>query len=146
MFCAFFKIGSILVAFITSPLTLSLPLMNSFCALAFPETSFEKSSSESWSVTRRMSARAASQRFPTIIVSNHRGLGLCNVPLAFFPSGAAPFPTVPVSFKSMCQLSVLPSPFFSVKPKMAPPFLMASLRSLSSLRASAIRSKADDDG
>lgn len=43
--------GSILVAFMTAPLTFSLPLMNSFCALALPETSLPKFSSERLSVT-----------------------------------------------------------------------------------------------
>ena len=49
--CAFFRMGSILVAFMTSPLTLSFPDMNSRCALALPETSLPKSSSESERVT-----------------------------------------------------------------------------------------------
>jgi len=49
--CAFFRIGSILVAFMTLPVIFSLPLMNSFCAFALPEMSFAKSTSESLRVT-----------------------------------------------------------------------------------------------
>ena len=49
--CAFFRIGSILVAFITSPLIFSFPLMNNFCAFALPEISLPKSSSLRMSVT-----------------------------------------------------------------------------------------------
>lgn len=48
---AFFRIGSILVAFITSPLTLSFPDMNSRCAFASPATNLPKSSSDSERVT-----------------------------------------------------------------------------------------------
>ena len=50
---AFFRIGSILVAFITSPLTFSFPPMNSFCAFACPATIFPKSASERERVTMR---------------------------------------------------------------------------------------------
>lgn len=49
--CAFLRIGSILVAFMTSPLTFSFPLMKSFCAFAFPVTSLPKLSSLSDNVT-----------------------------------------------------------------------------------------------
>ncbi len=43
--CAFFKIGSMWVAFMTSPLIFSFPDINNACAFAFPLTSFPKSSS-----------------------------------------------------------------------------------------------------
>ena len=49
--CAFFNTGSIFVAFITSPLTFSLPDMKSRCACVLPLTSFPKSSSDSDRVT-----------------------------------------------------------------------------------------------
>lgn len=49
--CALFSIGSIFVAFITSPLTFSLPAMKSLCAFALPLTSLPKSSSDNESVT-----------------------------------------------------------------------------------------------
>lgn len=49
--CALFSIGSILVAFITSPLTFNLPAMNSLCAFALPLISLAKSSSDNDSVT-----------------------------------------------------------------------------------------------
>ena len=49
--CAFFNIGSIFVAFITSPLTFSFPDMNNLCACVLPLTSLPKSSSESDRVT-----------------------------------------------------------------------------------------------
>lgn len=115
--CAFLRIGSILVAFITSPLTFNFPLMNSFCAFALPLTSEPKS----------LSLRV-------------------RVTLAFLPSGAGPFPTVPVSLRSMCHDSCLSS-FLSVKLKMAPPFLMASVRSASEeARERAISSKAAEEG
>ena len=44
--CAFIRMGSIFVAFITSPLTFSFPAMNNRCAFAFPATSLPKSSSD----------------------------------------------------------------------------------------------------
>lgn len=100
---AFFRMGSILVAFMTSPLTFSFPLMNSLCALALPAINCWKSESLNTSVT-----------------------------LAFLPSGATPLPTVPVSLRSMCQDSVLPSLFLMVNAKTALPFLMASFRPASS--------------
>ena len=53
LFCAFLSMGSIFVAFITSPLTFSFPLMNSFCAFALPEMSFANSTSLRMSVTAR---------------------------------------------------------------------------------------------
>ena len=67
-------------------------------------------------------------------------------PLAFFPSGALPFPTVPLSLRSIYQSLVSFCAFFRVKAKMAPPFLMASLRSESSERAEEMRSKAEEEG
>lgn len=71
----------------------------------------------------------------------------CNyAPVDDLPSGAWPLPTVPVSFKSMYQSADSPLSFLSVMLKMAPPFLMASLRSASSLRASATQSKAAEEG
>jgi hypothetical protein len=110
--------GSIFVAFMTSPLTFNLPLINSFCALALPATNCPKSLSLSTSVTA-----------------------------AFLPSGASPLPTVPVSFKSMYHESVSPEVFLSVKAKIAPPFLMASLRSASEAeREREISSKAAEAG
>ena len=77
-----------------------------------------------------------------------KGDGICrdDIPLAFFPSGAAPLPTDPLSLRSMNQSLVSFWAFLSVKAKMAPPFLMASLRSASSERAEEMRSKADEDG
>ena len=48
---AFLRMGSILVAFITSPFTLSLPLMYSFCAFAFPEMSLANWSSAKMRLT-----------------------------------------------------------------------------------------------
>ncbi len=49
--CAFFRIGSIFVAFMTSPFIFSFPDMNSRCACVFPLTSLPKSSSDSDKVT-----------------------------------------------------------------------------------------------
>lgn len=69
-----------------------------------------------------------------------------NIPDGSLPSGARPVPTLPVSFRSMYQLFCSPAVFLRVKAKIAPPFLMASLRSFSSERAEAIRSKASDEG
>ncbi len=43
--CALFKTGSILVAFITSPLIFNFPDMNRVCAFFFPLTNCAKSSS-----------------------------------------------------------------------------------------------------
>ena len=109
---------TILVAFMTSPLTFNLPLINSFCAFALPCTSLPKSASLS-----------------------------CSVTAAFLPSGATPLPTVPLSLRSMYHESVLPALFLRVKAKMAPPFLMASLRSASEEeRERAISSKAAEAG
>jgi hypothetical protein len=104
--------------FITSPLTFNFPLMNSFCAFALPWTSFLKSASDNTSVTA-----------------------------AFFPSGAAPLPTVPVSLRSMYHDSCAPALFLRVKAKIALPCLMASLRSASEdERERAISSKAVEEG
>lgn len=69
-----------------------------------------------------------------------------SIPLAFFPSGAEPLPTFPLSFRSMYQSLVSFCAFLSVKAKMAPPFLMASFRSESSDSAEEMRSKAEEDG
>lgn len=68
------------------------------------------------------------------------------LPFGFFPSGARPCPTLPVSFKSMCQSAVSPPGFLSVKPKIAPPFFIASFRSASSERAEERASNAAEDG
>jgi hypothetical protein len=68
-----------------------------------------------------------------------------SVTLAFF--GGSPLPTSPFSLRSMYHDSVAPALFFSVKAKMAPPFLMASWRPASSfLREVWIASKAADEG
>ena len=131
------RIGSILVAFITSPFTLSLPLMYSFCAFALPAMSFANWSSAKMRLTERLICQP-----DAMLQVIEKG----NLPPGFLPSGARPLPTVPVSFRSMCQLSCSPCSFFSVKAKMAPPFWMASLRSASLERADAIASKAADEG
>lgn len=57
--------------------------------------------------------------------------GLMYIPSDFLPSGAVPLPTLPVSLRSMNQLSWAPAGFLRVMAKTAPPFLMASLRSAS---------------
>ena len=68
-------------------------------------------------------------------------------PSAFFPSGASPLPTAPLSLRSICQLSVAPDSFLSVKAKIACPFVTASCRSaLSDSRALLISSKAWEEG
>ena len=68
-------------------------------------------------------------------------------PSAFFPSGASPLPTSPLSFKSIYQLSVLLALFFNVNAKMALPFLTASFRSASSdCRELLMASKAAEEG
>ena len=71
---------------------------------------------------------------------------MVDIPFAFFPSGAAPVPTFPLSFKSMCQSAVSPAGFLSVKAKIAPPFFIASFFSASSERAEERRSKAPEEG
>lgn len=69
------------------------------------------------------------------------------IPSAFFPVGASPLPTSPFSLRSIYQLSVDPSLFFSVNANIALPFLTASLRSAASeWRELLIASKAADDG
>ena len=68
-------------------------------------------------------------------------------PSAFFPLGASPLPTSPFSFRSICQLSVFPSLFFSVNAKTALPFFTASFRSASSdWRELLMASKAAEEG
>ena len=142
LLCAFFKIGSNFVAFITSPLIFSLPFMNKFCAFALPEYSCAKSLSERFSVTAAVSAHTApsNAQQPVSIARDE------DLPLAFFFSGAEPFPTVPVSLRSTYHSLLSPSLFLMLKAKMAPPFFMASLRSLSSERAAAMSSKAAEEG
>lgn len=51
--CAFFKIGSIRVAFVTSPLIFNLPDMKSCIAFAFPLKSLPNSSSAKIKVTKQ---------------------------------------------------------------------------------------------
>lgn len=116
--CAFAKIGSIFVAFITFPLTFNFPLINKLCAFVFPVTIFPKFSSDNDNVTS-----------------------------AFLPSGATPLPTVPVLLRSMCQADSWPEAFLRTKAKMALPFFMASLRSASEdWREVFIASKAAEEG
>lgn len=67
-----------------------------------------------------------------------------SLPVGFSPS---PLPTVPLFFRSMCQLSVSPAAFFSVKAKTAFPCLIASFLSASlAERASLMASKAAEEG
>jgi hypothetical protein len=67
-----------------------------------------------------------------------------HIPVGFSPT---PFPTSPFCLRSMCQLSVSPALFFSVKAKMAFPFLTASFRSASEdVIALLITSKAAEAG
>jgi len=49
--CAFFNTGSIFVAFMTSPVSFSLPAMNNRCAWVLPLVSLPKSSSDNERVT-----------------------------------------------------------------------------------------------
>jgi hypothetical protein len=103
---------------ITFPFIFSFPPINNFCAFALPCTSFPKSPSLNTNVTA-----------------------------AFFPSGATPLPTVPVSFKSMYHDSCSPALFLRVKAKIAPPVLMASARSeAEEERERDISSKAAEEG
>ncbi len=58
-----------------------------------------------------------------------------------------PFPTSPLFFRSICQLSVSPALFFNVKANTAFPCLIASLRSASETwRAALMASKASEEG
>jgi hypothetical protein len=115
--CAFARIGSIFVAFMTFPLTFNFPLINRFCAFALPDTIFPKFSSLKLSVTS-----------------------------AFFPAGASPLATSPVSLRSMCQAASSPEGFLSLKQKIAAPALMAEARSVGEEREAAMRSKAAEEG
>lgn len=103
--------------FITFPFTFNFPLINKFWAFAFPLTNFPKFSSLRIKVTS-----------------------------AFFPVGASPLATSPVSFRSMCQAASSPAGFLSLKAKTAAPALMAVARSLGEEREEAMRSKALEDG
>jgi hypothetical protein len=130
------NMGSSFVAFITSPLTFSFPDMKSRWALAFPATSFPKSSSERDRVTGG-DGRLALQ---AVYIARGR---------ARLPVGLSPRPleTTPLFLRSTFQLSVSPALFFRVKAKTEPACLMAFLRSASSLeRASLIASKASEAG
>jgi hypothetical protein len=70
-----------------------------------------------------------------------------SVAVAFLPSGAAPFPTVPVSLRSMYHVSCVPALFLSVKAKIALACLMASLRSASEAESEReISSNAAEEG
>ena len=111
------------------------------CAIAFPETSLPKFSSESNKVTINPSQKVLKHAVSPL------AMGMTILPSAFFPSGASPFATSPFSFRSIYQLSVVPAAFFRVKAKIALPFLTASLRSASlDFSESLMRSKAADDG
>lgn len=116
--CALARMGSIFVAFITLPLTFSLPPMNKLWAFVFPDTSLPKSSSDKLNVTS-----------------------------AFLPAGASPLATVPDSLRSICQADSWPALFFSLKAKTALPFLIASfLSSWEDSNDSLIASKAIEEG
>ena len=70
-------------------------------------------------------------------------LDVC-IPFGFVPR---PFETTPLSLRSMFQLSVAPSLFFSVKANTAFPCLIAALRSASDdERAALMTSKASEAG
>lgn len=56
---AFFRMGSILVAFITSPLTLSFPDMNRRWALALPAMRLAKSVSDRERVTAKVAVSSS---------------------------------------------------------------------------------------
>src|SRR6266516_1807097 len=136
--------GSIFVAFITSPLTLSFPDMNNLCAFAFPVTSFPKSSSERMRVTKHILGQHV---VLYIVLRNTPSHVADSSPSVVLPSGPVPLPTVPDSFKSTYQLLVSPALFLSVNAKIAFPFLIASFRSVSSaLRALLMRSNASEEG
>lgn len=159
--CAFFNTGSAFVAFITSPLIFSFPDIKRFWAFFFPLTRFPKSSSER---DRLTALKSCSQPLPcplknkvficlvvmAPILHICRVVGSCpnkNVPSALHPSGASPFPTSPLVFKSINQLSVAPDLFLSVNAKTAPPFFIASFRSAAlDWRELWIRSKAAEEG
>lgn len=127
--------GSSLVAFMMSPLILSFPDMNSRWALPLPETRFAKSASDSERVTTTITGQHSAERRQ----NPARGI----LPVGFSPR---PLPTVPVFFRSMCQLSVSPAAFFSVKAKTAFPCLIASFLSASLVSASLMASKAAEEG
>ena len=70
-----------------------------------------------------------------------------DLPFAFFPLGASPFPTVPDSFRSIYQLAVSPDLFFNVNANILLPCFMASFRSASlDCNDSLMASKASDEG
>jgi len=69
---ALFKIGSILVAFITSPLTFKPPLINSFCAFALPATNCPKFLSLIDNVTVAFSGGAPLPTVPVFLRSMYQ--------------------------------------------------------------------------
>lgn len=113
-----FNTTSALVAFITSPLTFNFPLMNSFCAFAFPATNFPKSSSDKMRVTSDLAT----------------------------PSGFSPLPTAPVVLRSTNQDSVSPAEFLSVKVKIPLAWAMACFLAGSDWREAARASKMAEAG
>lgn len=145
---AFFMMGSILVAFMMSPLILSLPDMKSFWALALPATRSAKSASESCRVTGRLSAFCACVAFSPLQIGVAARMNAASEgadePLGLVPR---PLPTLPVSLRSMCHDSVSPPAFLRVKAKVALAWEMASLRSSSlELSVSLMTSKAAEAG
>ena len=69
------------------------------------------------------------------------------LPSGCFPSGASPLPTLPDSFRSMCQLPTWPWSFLSLKAKMAWACLIAFFRSAASAcNAPLMFSKAVEEG
>lgn len=140
---AFFRTGSIFVAFMILPLIFSLPPMNRRWALALPATREPKSASESWRVTLHHHISASPIPSRGISPGDKEG----NIPSALPPSGAAPLPTSPLFFRSRYQLSSLPSLFLTVKAMIALVFSMASLRSAASAwRTPLMASKAAEEG
>ena len=152
--CAFFSIGSILVAFMMSPLIFSFPDMNSRCAWVLPLASLLKSSSDNERKTTEMISTSTESRnlaFPlaaTVCYESYStSLGNWDLPSAFLPAGASPLATSPLSLRSMCQLSVFPSLFLSVNEKTALPFFTASFRPASSdFSELFMTSKASEEG
>jgi hypothetical protein len=137
----------------TSPLTFNLPPMNSRWAFALPLTNLPKSSSESDRVTvwEEVSPCLHSTATSDMINVIHCPAEMINSvnEKAFLPVGLSPspFPTSPLFFRSICQLSVSPALFFNVKANTAFPCLIASFRSASDdWRAALMASKASEEG
>ena len=121
--CALLRTGSIRVAFITSPLIFSFPLMNSFCAFAFPAIKLAKSVSERERVTFDNGNIKSVSEANIYIFKNKKEKHLCNPKILFLFFSSYFFSCARLLFNSRQNNSLFTNllPFFKCKSPRYPP-------------------------